>query len=145
METITKWKAKDGAEFASMAECVAREALIDEVDVIMANLPKRPDGCDFSNGHGYVQHNAETFWPAREVLLRVANRLYPHAWLTKSIEDRTVHPSCADRVIGDALPRPLATAWYRFVCTDDSLREWGQPYFREHPSEAPGQQEVPVG
>ena len=145
MKTINKFRADDGAEFATEAACMAHEALCAEITEIMATLPNRPDdkGCEFSNGHGYLQHNADTFWRARDALLRVANRLSPHKWFDQSLADRSVHSSWAGRIIGE-LEKPLWQAWRRIECVDENLREWGQPYYAANPRQ--GEQiELPPG
>lgn len=134
MQAIQKYRADDGAEFAAEVDCIAHEALCAEVTEIMATLPKRPsdEGCRFSNGHGYLQHTPEKFWPARDALLRVAKRLIPHKWIDQALVDKTVHASWAGRLI-DETSRPLARAWYRLMCIDKDLREWGQPYYANNP------------
>jgi hypothetical protein len=44
--------------------------------------------------------------------------------------------SYAGRVINDTAPNFVYKAWYRFMCLDDQLREWGQPYYASHPEDA---------
>ena len=146
MQAIQKYRADDGAEFDSEKKCIAHEELCAEIAKVMATLPKRPndDGCTFSNGHGYLQHSAEQFWPAREALLRIGNKLFPHKWFDKSIADRSVNSSWAARLIGEA-SAPLCRAWERISCVDGQLREWGQPYYANNPNEAVEQHEVPAG
>jgi hypothetical protein len=146
MKAIQKFKADDGAEFATMAACVAHEALCAEVAEIMATLPARPDndGCRFSNGHGYLQHDVKNLERARVSILKVGQRFITDPpWLQQTIDDPVgCHPSWAARLIGDACPRPVEAAWYRFQCVDKQHREWGQPYYANNPSEASGQHEV---
>lgn len=146
MEEIRKYRADDGAEFNNEGACIAHEALCAEINEIMATLPKRPkdDACKFSNGHGYLQHTAEKFWPARDALLRIGNRLFPHKWFDQALADHTVHASWAGRLI-DETSRPLARAWHRMMCVDKELREWGQPYYANNPDKAESQVEVAAG
>lgn len=134
MQRIQKFMAEDGREFMTEAECLEYEALCAEIDEVMARLPNRPDdeGCRFSNGHGYLQHTPEQFWPVREALLRIGNRLIPHKWFEQALADRTVHPSWCGRLIGEA-SAPLDRAWHRISCVDKELREWGQPYYSNNP------------
>ena len=143
MQAIQKYRADDGAEFKDDISCIAYEALCAEVAEIMATLPKRPsdDGCQFSNGHGYLQHNADKFLAARAALLRVGARLYPHKWFDQALADPTVHPSWCGRLI-DETSRPLVAAWHRVMCIDAKFREWGQPYYANNPEAAHGQHEV---
>ena len=146
MKAITKFKAEDGVEFNSEADCIAHEALCAEIDEIMATLPRRPndEGCRFSNGHGFLQHSTEKFWPARDALLRIGNRLFPHKWFDQSLADRTVDSSWAGRLISET-SAPLWRAWSRISCVDKQLREWGQPYYANNPEKAESQLPVQAG
>jgi hypothetical protein len=140
MRQITKYAAADGAEFTSADACIAYEALAAEVAEIMATLRARPDDdadCNFSNGHGYLQHDPEMFYRARLSLLKLAQRYTTFRWIQESIDDPTVHPSWAGRIISEACPRPLYAAWARLSCVDDQFREWGQPFYANNPDKAP--------
>lgn len=135
---VAKYKADDGAEFNNEADCIAHEALCAEIAEVVRLLPPRPqyDGGRFANGGGYIQHDEKTFHMVREALLRIANRLFPHKWLAEALEKHSeVHASYPGRIIYETSP-PVARAWYRFMCTDKSLREWGQPYYADYPHEA---------
>lgn len=135
METITKFKADDGEEFDAKSDCMAHEALCAEISEVMRLLPPTPkdDGCDFANGLGYIQHDSATFGKVREALLRIGNRISHHRWFDDALANpSTVHPSYPGRIIDD-VSRPLALAWYRVMCTDKELREWGQPFFANNP------------
>lgn len=136
MKVIQKFQAFDGSEFGSETECRQYEELCSEIEVIMSQLPKRPsdDGCRFSNGRGFLQHREDVFFPVRDALLRIGNRISPHKWFDQSMANRTVHPSWAGRII-DETSRPLAQAWYRIMCVDSDLREWGQPYYANNPDQ----------
>lgn len=138
MKAVTKYRADDGAEFADAAACATYESLVAEIAEVMRALPPPPkdDGCRFSNGYGYIQHDRATFLAARLALLRIAQRVCPFRWIDESIADSTVHPSWAARIIGES-SRPLARAWRRIECTDSQMREWGQPYYATHPDKAP--------
>jgi hypothetical protein len=137
MKSATRYIAEDGTEFRSEADCISHEALCAEIAEVMSTLPARPDddGCNFSNGGGYIQHSPAAFYTAREALLRMAGRIFPHKWFEQSIADKSIHPSWAGWMIDEA-SAPLSRAWYRFMCVDADLREWGQPFFRDHPDEA---------
>ena len=136
MKQITKWKADDGCEFTDMAECAAYETLCAQVETIMAAFPKRPenDGCSFANGGGYIQLSAEVVKDARCKLLDLIATKIDHRWIAES-KGENVHPSYVSRLVGDYGLRPFCNAWHRFECIDKSWREWGQPYFANHPSE----------
>lgn len=134
MKTITKFQSDDGKEFDDEAKCVAHEKLCAEVVLIMASLPALPkdDGCNFSNGHGFIQHQRALFLAVRESLLHIGNRLMPHEWFSSAIANTSAHLSWAARLLDD-IGGPVATAWHRIYCTDSDLREWGQPYYAAHP------------
>lgn len=146
MQAIHKFKADDGSEFNTATACVEYEALCAEVAEIMSTLPAPPidDGCRFSNGDGYLQHEAATLERARVSILKIAQRFIKEPpWLQQTIDDPAAyHPSWAGRLIDDCCPRPVKSAWYRFMCIDKQGREWGQPYYANNPEEASGQHEV---
>jgi hypothetical protein len=146
MQTIQKFKADDGAEFDAEDACVAYESLCAEVAEVMGTLPARPDddGCRFSNGGGYLRHDAATLGRARVAILKIAQQFATDPpWFQQSIDDPAgCHPSWAGRLIDDCCPHPVKSAWYRFMCIDKQGREWGQPYYANNPAEASGQHEV---
>ena len=138
MKVITKFKAVDGTEFNSENECLEYENLIKKVDNIMKALPPLPkdDGCRFSNGEGFVQHNKTNLRKVQINLLELMKKHIDHKWIQQTIDDENVHPSYVGRLIDDYGIRPLNKAWYRFMCIDKLGREWGQPYFASNPEKA---------
>ena len=141
METITKYKAFDGLEFTDAAECVKHEDNCAEAAHIMSLLPTRPDGCDFSNGSGFLLHDEVTFLNARRSFCEFAKRYTDHKWLQDTIDkELEVDASWAGRIIGEVAPRTISQYWHRFSCTDGDLREWGQPYYALHPHEGTQEQ-----
>lgn len=128
--------ADDGARFRTADECIAHERLCERIDAVMRALPPTPqdDGCRFTNGKGYIQHERKTWEAARMALLLIARDVCPGPVIEDTISGRA-HSSSAAREFADC-SRPLAKAWYRFHSTDSQLREWGQPYFTDHPDEA---------
>ena len=107
---IQKFRADDGTEFNTEAECDSHEALCADVATILATLNPRPNNSGFNNGGGYVQQSAESFGAAHAALLIVANRC----------------------INGHPRPEVVSKAWLRIMCTDKNFREWGQPYFANH-------------
>ena len=146
MQQITKFKADDGAEFNTEPACVEYEALCAEVAEVMGTLPAKPDddGCNFSNGHGYLRHDKATLLRARVSILKIAQRFASSPpWFQQTIDDPDGrHPSWAGRLIDECCPRPVGAAWYRFMCIDKQGREWGQPYYANNPEAAEWQHEV---
>lgn len=138
MKTITKYVAYTGAEFTSETECLAHEAKSKAADAIVAQLVPRPKGssCDFENGSGFIQQESKTFFKVRRELLELAKTETNMEWIQQSIDDPTVHPSWAGRIISESDNTQLARAWYRICCIDKDFREWGQPYYADHPEEA---------
>lgn len=133
MEAIVKYKANDGTEFLDRLECEKYESLIKRVDHVMSPLVKIPDTIDFANGHGYIQQDDLKFKSVRMTLLHLMLEYVDHKWIRQSIDDDTIHPSWVARYIGDTMYTPLYKAWHRISCTDEQFREWGQPYYRNHP------------
>lgn len=108
---------------------------------IINRLGSKPESCDFSNGCGYIQHKKETFLSVRNDLLELAKFYIDHKWIQEAIDRQTVHSSYAHRLIGELSNISLNKAWYRIHCTDSRYREWGQPYYADHP-ESGTQQEI---
>lgn len=136
MQTITKYKADDGVEFLNASECELHEANCELAEAIMRTLPKKPDSCDFSNGGGYVQHDAETLLKARNRFLEFVKRYTDHKWIQQSIDGgMDIDCSWAGRIIGECAPSSIYKHWCRFGCVDKSFREWGQPYYALNPEQ----------
>lgn len=137
MEVITKFKAIDGTEFKKESDCLKYELLIKRVDDIMALLPPKPndDGCKFSNGSGYLQHEKTVLRNAQLQLLEICKEYIDHKWIQQTIDDENVHCSYVGRLLSDYNIKPLNNAWHRFSCIDKQQREWGQPYFALNPNE----------
>jgi hypothetical protein len=135
MKTILKYVAYDGREFIDQTACQEYEDNCRAADLAVSRLPPRPkgDGCAFENGHGYIQHDRETFLKVRRLLLEQAKKESPHAWIDQAIADETVHPSWAHRWISECCCGQLGKAWYRILCTDSQFREWGQPFYAANP------------
>jgi len=142
MKIITKYRADDGTEFNSEAEAVNHDALCLEIKEVISDLPKRPsNGYKFENGEGFIQHQPHVFWGVRDALIAIGKRYINYGWLDKTLKDRDIHPSWVLRLFDEQCPA-LSRAWYRIMCTDKKLREWGQPYFADHPDEASGKFEI---
>ena len=137
MEKITKYKAADGVEFLDEIECKLHEVNCDTARHIMSALPAKPDGCDFSNGSGYIQHDKDLLLKTRNRFLEFAKRYTDASCIQQTIDKGfDVHPSWAGRVLGEMLPYSIGKHWYRFETISDDFREWGQPYYAKNPSEA---------
>lgn len=130
MKTITKYIANDNVEFLNENNCINHERNIEIADYIMTKLPSKPDTCDFSNGHGYIQHNATTLLQVRNEFLEFFKRYSDHELIQNTIDKGfESHSSWAGRVIDDYGYHSISKHWYRFRCIDSDLREWGQPYY----------------
>lgn len=139
MKTITRYAADDGSEFNTAKLCKSYEALCAKVTKAIAPLGKKPgykSSCSFENGHGYLQHTSTTIWNVRNTLidLIIAAKI-KHNWVEES-RDGLAHPSYVARLLDDYSVTCLSKAWGRLLCIDKANREWGQPYYAEHPDEA---------
>lgn len=143
MKQISKYEACDGTEFDNETECRHHEALIAAVGIIMSKLPSKPqdDGCRFSNGEGYIQHDKVILHKVKIQLLELMKKIVNHAWIQQTIDDESVHPSYVGRLIGEH-GGPLNSAWHRFQCIDRQHREWSQPFFASNPEKASKQIQI---
>ena len=137
MKEITQYKAFDGTVFGTAVQCVKYEGLCNDIKAIMDTLPSKPEGTDFANGSGFIQHDGPTLLYARKHLLKLAMQYSSNPSLQQAIDEGIrVGPSVAGRIIDDCCPRPLKRAWYRIMNTAADFREFGQCYFRLHPTKA---------
>lgn len=144
MKPVTKYEAEDGKVFDSEFDCVAyekRSARIAEVVSKLQPIPKN-DGCEFTNGGGYVQQLPAVVVSVRVALLKIAQEASTHKWLQESIDDISADPSWAARIISECDSTPLHKAWLRIMCIDKQFREWGQPFYALHPEQADNQSPV---
>lgn len=135
MKTVTKYKADDGVEFESEDQCLTHEANCDAAKSIMKNLHKKPSGCDFSNGSGYIKHDAGKVQEVRALFLDFCKRFTDHKCI-QGVIDGTTHISHAHRLLGEILPQSIYKHWSRFTCIGSDGREFGQPYYVTNPDEA---------
>lgn len=139
MRSQTIFVANDGSRWDTAEQALARDALIVEVDRIMAPMGKRPEGSDFANGAGCIQHVPATLALVRSRLYEASRPAlgwwYDDQKKRHGREPVDAHASWFTRML-DGKNGPLSTAWYRFQCIDQSGREWGQPYFANNPDQA---------
>jgi hypothetical protein len=141
MKTIKIYETDSGVRFDTVAECTDYEQLEWRVKVIMDALPERPDGCDFANGDGCVQHDRDALHTAKIELLESAKAYTDHKWIQQTIDDpEGCHISYALRILSDcSKATPIYYALRRFDSIDSRFREWGQPYYSNNPHEAESQ------
>ena len=130
MKVITKYVSNDNIEFLNENDCVEHERNMEIVEYIMMKLPLIPDSCNFSNGHGYIQHNESDLLNVRNEFLEFFKRYSDHKWIQQTIDGGfESHSSWAGRIIGECGYHSISKHWYRFGCIDSQFREWGQPYY----------------
>lgn len=146
MKQVTKYIANDGTQFDDFASAMERDSLITQVAEIMAPLPERPegDGCSFSNGGGYLQHDKETALQVRKQLLKLIATQVNHKWIQQTIDNVDTDPSFVGRLVGETGFKALWQAWARFECMDKDWREYGQLYYVRNPHEAEQKQLNPA-
>lgn len=145
IERVTIYRTTDGSEYRSIEKADAYESRVERLAPIMARLPQLPenDGCQFVNGHGYIQHDYETARAVMNDVLNLIEELFEHKWIdqTRAKGPREAHPSWVGRLISDYDDKALNRAWNRFMCIDwNTMREYGQPYYAAHPDKAAGGQ-----
>lgn len=137
MEKVERFKTKDDRLFTDKGKAKAHELFLVECDKIGAMLPARPDdGCKFANGDGYIQHTKEAFNAYKSGILRLGGKHCNKEMAKWSRNPEGVHNmGIAGRYFCDG-NNDLYKLWHRVMCTDESYREWGQPYYALHPSRA---------
>lgn len=133
MKAVTRYIAVDGSQWNTEAEALTRDALCSHVEAALALLKARPTDAGFDGGASFVQQESGPALAAKQRIVDLARVVTGAAVFANNAED--IHPqSSAGRILAD-VGGPLASAWWRFACIDDSFREWGQPYFRSNPNE----------
>jgi hypothetical protein len=132
MKSITLYQAVDGSNWPTPLAALERDALCSHVDAAMELLRPRPSDPGFSNGDSFVQQESGPWLAAKQRIVDLAFAVTGHGVFAGIAEE--IHPrSIAGRILDDT-GGPLAQAWWRFSCIDDQYREWGQPWFVEHPN-----------
>ncbi len=140
MKKITMFEAEDGKLFRNELDCINYENLIRNIKEISDRLPQLPKdaNCNFSNGEGYLQHDADIVNKAIIDLVKLEE------CLEKYLDDHNFleHPftyrnSIIGRIIDDS-DSPIKSLWYRFMCMDETYKEYGQGYYAANPSYSTG-------
>lgn len=137
MKPVTKYQADDGKVFDTEQEAVKHDAKAVSIKGLAKLLKPIPenDGCSFANGDGYVQQDALKVQEYKRgiMLLGACHHAKMAEWAKNPIE---VHPqSIVGRILSDC-DDLLYRAWHRVMCMDSQFREWGQPYYANHPEDA---------
>ncbi len=136
MKAVVKYQANDGSLFDDEATASSHDKFLAALKTLEATLPPLPqnDGCSFANGDGYIQHDSATVRAYKQAILRLAaERKLGFKFAEWVDHPDDVHPhGVVGRILSDG-DRHLYKAWYRMMCMDDQLREWGQPYFALNP------------
>jgi len=134
MKVKTVYEADDGRKFDDEFECFEHEQWCNRIKAAVC-LPEIPH---LDNMH-YYQHSIEDVRTTRRRLFKLYLERYGDSFPEhKKLDPDKVHPSSAvGRVLDDA-SGPLGRAWDRLTCINmDTGREYNQPYFVQHPQEAP--------
>ena len=126
METITRFKADDGAVFDTAEKCIEHENLTKFIQGIMLDLGKRNN-----SSAGWVQHDPATVIRCRVAIIELCREMgmgkaYPVFNHEPASE---IHPMSAVGRILDDTGGPTNAAWRRFSSIDEQGREHNQPYF----------------
>lgn len=132
MKVITKYEAADGSQFNDALACEKYEKLCHDVAQFMALIPKRPDNIEYCNGKGFIQHDPAAFDRMKQGLLDCVGTQIDHVWIA-ACKRGECHISYVARLVDDYGISCLNHAMHRIYCTDDALREWGQPFYALNP------------
>jgi hypothetical protein len=132
MKESVVYISEDGCKFDNKEECFKYEAAFNKLKELFKKLPKHPENCDFTNGHGYIQHDADTFE-------KVKNTFYKMACAYHSDMKYEMDNYAFWCILSDS-SSPFYGYGQRFLNTDIKYREYGQPYFKLHPEKVIGGQ-----
>ncbi len=136
MKAITVYKSIDGSRRDTPEQALERDVLCALIAAAMIPLGKIPSGTNFGNGEGYIRHSDVIVEQVKVSLIGLSRPLLEE-WMStqkkQNLMDR--HPSWFVRMLDDRA-EPLERAWTRLWCIDNQFREWGQPYYANHPNEA---------
>jgi hypothetical protein len=135
MKIVTRFESNDGHIWDSEEKAIARDKMIEDVKKAMRFLPEPPSECDFANGGGYIDHTASAVFATKSELIELS-RPFLGEWMERQTQPLTeIHASWFGRLL-DGGHEPLERAWSRMMCITPNGREFGQPYYAEHPDEA---------
>lgn len=134
IKVVIKFKASDGSEWATEEEAEARENAIEAVKDL-CSLLKPIDHLD-GNGGNYVQHDPAAVKEFKHRLVMMASKACKvPAWAENW--ERVEALSSVGRYLnggtGTIIP-VIYQAWWRLMKIDSAGREWGQPYYANHPN-----------
>jgi len=141
MKTVTKYKAVDGSEFTSKADCLLHERLLNQQDSILNQLAKLPedDGCEFANGKGYFQYDVVFIDNLKMQLLKLIEINTEWDDLKIAVQNQRLNlkvMGILGRYLDDS-DSVFRRAYYRlFGNVDEQGREWGQMFYRLNPEKA---------
>ena len=123
MKEIIMYKSLYGEIFKDKNACLAQDELYEKCKVIGSKLGPLPkdEGCDFSNGKGFLRHSTA-------IQLRLVREIEDLALSMKIVEDSKLN--FLGRILSDSSEYgPLRDLYSRLQCIDSQGREWGQMYF----------------
>lgn len=132
MKAVQRYKAEDGTEFATADEAIRRDQLLADIAFALLPIGEQPER-GFSNGEGYIQHEAEAVLRVKSELVRLARRELRGDFPILRVPPAEIHNHSFMGRLLDECSRPLYRAWWRLMCIDEQHREWGQPYFALNP------------
>lgn len=124
METITKYRATDGSEWASAADCAGRDLLDLKVKTLEQEL-----GPGVSRGRRKV--DPALVAKVKADVVAICREKWPNEAIFK-YEAAKIHPmSYAGRFLSE-VGGPLNRLWYRFSCINGEW-EYEQPFYAINP------------
>lgn len=143
MREVIRYQADDGRVFESEIDCINHDETISKIDSIMSTLKPVPKDSDFSNGGGFVQQDIDTVSIAMTRIVELSNIETSKEFNANPFAYR--HGNVGRMLSDNESSSLLYSAWYRFMCMDDTGREWGQPYFATYPHKGTQKNLTPSG
>lgn len=139
-KAITQYEANDGSIHQTIESAMEHDRRLVELAAVMAPMPRVNDpDLVFANGGGYKDWPIHVVREVRNGIMRLAR-----AWAPWIFEDGSGKPEPIDphrgyigRALSDSDTSPgLYAPFMRiFFYIDEAGREYGQQYYRNHPSE----------
>ena len=135
VQQIYRYAASDGSEHNTRAEAEEYELRLAELEEVMSQMPRVEDPTgNFVNGGGYKDWPIATVARVRSDIMRMLRKWNPYLF-----QDSVNDPGWGyiGRSLSDSDIRPGMYGHFMrlFFNTDEAGSEYGQQYYRNHPSE----------
>lgn len=140
MKTVSRYVSDDGVEFKQKEDCIEYERIAAIVDGIESKLIGCPDDIGFANGQGYVQQDSDAVKQFESEMVQLLSAVTNDEGIQKAADVNIFSGWCMRYCSDSGKPilRKIYSAAIRLTKISKDLREYGQPYYANHPWQASG-------